>query len=349
MKTSKIFMTTLVALTMVACSNDNDWVDQSSNPDVIAPDAYASFSINIPHASKTRAVSTDPGIAAENAVKSLHVFIYDAESPNTPTVAEFTVAGGTLTQKPAGSSTWMTSQPISTKKTDKYIFAGVNLNTEIVNYITSNGLGAFSYKDFTQEITKLADQTNGFVMFNSAYPTLTPAADLYEKKSEAENNHITISVNRVTAKAAVFQSQSFVVNGGGTMTDLKFGWRNLNKKFYFIQDNRDTLSSKTIIGLIIPQKILRGEQMPSTFMLRLMCLPLFLMLRKMHSSIFRVHPMWMQQLLSVSAGYLHPLTSYLPKKIPLQLRLILKSSSIRNRRIKHSLSCGLPMVLPITL
>ena len=140
-------------------------------------------------------------------MKSLHVFIYDAESPNTPTVAEFTVAGGTLTQKPAGSSTWMTSQPISTKKTDKYIFAGVNLNAEIVNYITSNGLGAFSYKDFTQEITKLADQTNGFVMFNSAYPTLTPAA----------------------------------VNGGGTMTDLKFGWRNLNKKFYFIQDNRDAL------------------------------------------------------------------------------------------------------------
>ena len=82
MKTSKIFMTTLVALTMAACSNDNDWVDQSSNPDVIAPDAYASFSINIPHASKTRAVSTDPGIAAENTVKSLHVFIYDAESLN---------------------------------------------------------------------------------------------------------------------------------------------------------------------------------------------------------------------------------------------------------------------------
>ena len=25
------------------------------------------------------------------------------------------------------------------------------------------------------------------------------------------------------------------------MTDLKFGWRNLNKKFYFIQDNRDAL------------------------------------------------------------------------------------------------------------
>ena len=29
MKTSKILMTTLVALTMAACSNDNDWVDQS--------------------------------------------------------------------------------------------------------------------------------------------------------------------------------------------------------------------------------------------------------------------------------------------------------------------------------
>lgn len=349
MKTSKIFMTTLVALTMAACSNDNDWVDQSSNPDVIAPDAYASFSINIPHASKTRAVSTDPGIAAENTVKSLHVFIYDAESPNTPTVAEFTVAGGTLTQKPAGSSTWMTSQPISTKKTDKYIFAGVNLNAEIVNYITSNGLGAFSYKDFTQEITKLADQTNGFVMFNSAYPTLTPAADLYEKKSEAENNHITISVNRVTAKAAVFQSQSFMVNGGGTMTDLKFGWRNLNKKFYFIQDNRDALIKDYNWANYTAEDFTRGTDAINVYASADVPTSFFLMLRKMHSSIFRVHPMWMQQLLSVSAGYLHPLTSYLPKKIPLQLRLILKSSSIRNRRIKHSLSCGLPMVLPITL
>ncbi|EXY18243.1 putative lipo domain protein [Bacteroides fragilis str. 2-F-2  len=25
------------------------------------------------------------------------------------------------------------------------------------------------------------------------------------------------------------------------MENLKFGWRNLNKKFYFIQDNRDAL------------------------------------------------------------------------------------------------------------
>ena len=81
MKTSKIFMTTLVALTMAACSNDNDWVDQSSNPDVIAPDAYASFSISIPHASKTRAVSTDPGIAAENTVKSLHVLFMTQNLP----------------------------------------------------------------------------------------------------------------------------------------------------------------------------------------------------------------------------------------------------------------------------
>ena len=58
MKTSKIFMTTLVALTMAACSNDNDWVDQSSNPDVIGPDAYASVSINFTHASKRSALST---------------------------------------------------------------------------------------------------------------------------------------------------------------------------------------------------------------------------------------------------------------------------------------------------
>lgn len=152
-------------------------------------------------------------------------------------------------------------------------------------------------------------------MFNSAYPTLTPAADLYEKKSEAENNHITISVNRITAKAAVFQSQSFVVNGGGTMTDLKFGWRNLNKKFYFIQDNRDTLIKDYNWANYTAEDFTRGTDAINVYASADVPTS-FLMLRKMHSSIFRVHPMWMQQLLSVSAGYLHPLTSYLPKKSP---------------------------------
>ena len=43
MKTSKIFMTTLVALTMAACSNDNDWVDQSSNPGRNCPGCICLF------------------------------------------------------------------------------------------------------------------------------------------------------------------------------------------------------------------------------------------------------------------------------------------------------------------
>lgn len=73
------------------------------------------------------------------------------------------------------------------QKADKYIFAAVNLNTEIVDYITSNGLGAFNYKEFTQEVGKLADQTNGFIMFNENYPNITPATNLYEDKAEAEN------------------------------------------------------------------------------------------------------------------------------------------------------------------
>ena len=72
------------------------------------------------------------------------------------------------------------------QKADKYIFAAVNLNTEIVDYITSNGLGAFNYKEFTQEVGKLADQTNGFIMFNENYPNITPATNLYEDKAEAE-------------------------------------------------------------------------------------------------------------------------------------------------------------------
>ena len=100
-------------------------------------------------------------------------------------------------------------------------------------------MGAFNYKEFTQEVGKLADQTNGFIMFNENYPNITPATNLYEDKAEAEKHHISIPVSRVTAKSAVFTSPTFKVKGGGSMTDLKFGWRNLNKKFYFIQDSRD--------------------------------------------------------------------------------------------------------------
>ena len=36
------------------------------------------------------------------------------------------------------------------------------------------------------------------------YPTLTPAANLYENKAEAKSNHILISVNRIVAKSAIF-------------------------------------------------------------------------------------------------------------------------------------------------
>ena len=51
------------------------------------------------------------------------------------------------------------------KGCDKYIFTGVNPNTEIINYITSNGLGAFSYKEFAQEINKLGRPNKWIIMF----------------------------------------------------------------------------------------------------------------------------------------------------------------------------------------
>lgn len=242
MKTSKMFMAIAAIVAMASCNNDKDFVNQPDYPETA--EAYASFSISIPHASGIRSISdraTDPGTSLENNVKSLHIFIYDKESPFTPTVTKFTVDDNTLKQASDNSSQWVTTQPISTKKSDKYIFAGVNLNTEIINYITSNGLGAFSYKEFAQEINKLADPTNGFIMFNESYPNVTPASNLYENKADAESHHIFIPVNRVIAKAAVFTSPTFKVNGGGSMTDLKFGWRNLNNQFYFIQDTRNGL------------------------------------------------------------------------------------------------------------
>lgn len=243
MKTSNLCIILSTALAIAACSKDNELPEESSQgPNTGAPDAYTSISITIPHTTMTKAASsrtTDPGIIDENKVKTLHIFIYDTESPHTPTVAEFTVDDGSLASKSPNSPTWVTNKPIKTKKADKYIFAAVNLNTDMVNYIKNNGLGSFYYHEFAQEISKLADQTNGFVMFNANYPESTPAANLYNDESLAQANHMSIPVSRVVAKAAVFKANDFVVNGGGTMTDIKFGWRNLNKKFYFIQDKRN--------------------------------------------------------------------------------------------------------------
>lgn len=245
MKTSNLCITLFTALVFTACGNDNELPDSSSkDPNADAPDAYTSIAISIPHTTMTKATSSraiDPGTTDENKVRTLHVFIYDVDPPHTPTVAEFKVDDNSLTQKSPGSSTWVTNKPIKTKKADKYIFVAVNLNSDILNDITTNGLGTFNYNAFAQEVSQLADQTNGFVMFNASYPEKTPAANLYENENLAQANHISIPVSRVVAKAAVFRANDFVVNGGGNMTDIKFGWRNLNNKFYFIQDKRDVL------------------------------------------------------------------------------------------------------------
>lgn len=100
MKTSKMFITIVTALAMASCNNDKEFANQPEL-EMQVPEAYASFSISIPHTSGTRSVttrSTEPGTDAENIVKSLHIFIYDKEAPFTSTVAEFSVAANTLQQ-----------------------------------------------------------------------------------------------------------------------------------------------------------------------------------------------------------------------------------------------------------
>ena len=227
MKTSNLCMTLFAALAITACSEENEFPQESAkDPKANRPDAYTSIAINIPHTTMTKAPSgraIDSGTADENKVKTLHVFIYDTDPPHTPTVAEFTVEDNSLTPQSSGSSTWVTNKPIKTQKNDKYIFAAVNLNADMVNYITTNGLGAFSYNEFAQEISQLADPTNGFVMFNTSYPESTPAANLYEDESLALTNRMSIPVSRVVAKTAVFKANDFVVNGGGKMTDINSG------------------------------------------------------------------------------------------------------------------------------
>lgn len=241
MKTERFLLLAIAALGLVACNDDQGLLKQPSGTSAneLAPDAYAAFSIKIPGETLSKAAATDPGIAAENTIKTLYIFMYDTQSPYTPTVMSFSTTDGSLAQKSGTTNEWITTQAVRTKKVDKYIFAGVNLTQAIVDQITSKGYGAFNYQPMAQEVADLSDFTNGFVMFNAVFPSVTPATDLFDSEATALNSHLSILVDRVVAKASVGKGSRFVVNGGGEMTDLKYGWRNLNKQFYLVQQVAD--------------------------------------------------------------------------------------------------------------
>lgn len=235
MKNSLFLILTLSAALITGCSHDNDSPEDFTDSGVNTTEAFASFSIAAPaglqgKSGHTRA--TDAGNAAESTVKTLDVFIYDVASTNTITVANFNTADGSLQKTATG---WKTANAIRTLKADKYIFAGLNLTPAIVTEIKARGFGSFSYKEFAQTVSDLANADNGFVMFNAAYPAITPADKLSATKDEAEAAPLPIQVSRVVAKAAVFKGKNFVVNGGGEMQNITYGWRNINKRFYFIQ------------------------------------------------------------------------------------------------------------------
>lgn len=242
MKTIKhFFMLALAGLAFAACSNEDPVYDgkESENPNANAPDAYTAFAINIPNVPRAKAMTraSDPGTPEEYAVNTLHVFIYDADPPYTPTLAEFSVADGSLSLRPGSTSIWETNRAIKTKKADKYIFAGVNLNDAIIDEIKNRGFGVFNFHEFAQPVEEVTYGQNGFVMFNAEYPPRTMADQLYPTEAEAQNPgaHLSIPVDRVIAKTSVAKGPEFVVNGGGTMTDLTYGWRNINHAFYFVQ------------------------------------------------------------------------------------------------------------------
>ncbi len=230
-----------MAMSMLACREDDGAFTGESpatDPAELASDAYAAFSITVPNGTftkGTKAQGTDAGVAAEKLIKTLHVFIYDVQPPHYATLASFTTADGSLSQKSGSSTEWITTKSVKTKKVDKYIFAGVNLTAEILSQITSKGFGAFANREMAQTVAQLTSATDGFVMFNAAYPAVTPGANLFDSDTAASAAHLAIPVSRVVAKAAVFKGENFVINGGGQMTDIKYGWRNLNKQFYLVQ------------------------------------------------------------------------------------------------------------------
>ena len=74
------------------------------------------------------------------------------------------------------------------------------------------------------------------------------------------------------------------------MTDLKFGWRNLNKKFYFIQDSRDGIVKDYNWNSYTEQDFSRGTDAISVYGNDTPPLS-SLMLRKIRFNMYREHQM----------------------------------------------------------
>lgn len=229
-----------------SCSND----DNPGNPSDAEGNAFLSFQLNTnPAGIETRAIGYDYGTEQERKVSTVHILLYDLGNLNllhTIEIQAKTDGKSPFTGNDVAKSSDMngfTTKAIELKKQDYQLLALINAPAKIL-------ANAKAQKDHPSDYNTLQDMLNAvngvpsdfydgnkenFFMSNAGGMVTIPESAFVEEKAFAENNPVTIPVDRLLAKVLVYENTSNKIEEiklGGTLGEITWGLHVSNKQTY---------------------------------------------------------------------------------------------------------------------
>jgi len=231
MKAIKFLFTMLVAVAFASCS-DSDPKDGPGEDN--GEQGYFTLKIRgiSPYGAEARqTVTPDPGIPAERAIQSIHVYMFNHDGTGSPTVLHF---GPTEFTTNPGTGFTTLNEPIRTTVKDKWVYIGVNLNDPMRNEIGTSrfNLITVAASHPIEELANVPGQR--FVMFTDELNV--SAAQIMPTPEQANATPVPASLRRLTAKSAVYYNNTvFQGQGNFLETSVEFAWRRINNWFYYVQ------------------------------------------------------------------------------------------------------------------
>lgn len=223
---------------LTSCSNENDPGMTPPEGEKGIPTAM-SLTLNM-KGIQTRASEGAAGLDVkdftttdETALKTLHVYIYDAASGLLDQNHKLTYTDGTEGSeiKDNKDGTY-TTKALTAFTGDKKVYVGLNLTTAMTNVLAKSSLNTLKTSAVTETLTEMISTNTGFSMFS---PTATDGK--FEESQDATtvptNNKVKANVERMVAKIGVgAKTAPQKLGADGELKDLKWAVDNIGKKFY---------------------------------------------------------------------------------------------------------------------
>jgi len=218
-----LFVVCLGFIALSSCSYEDSETPPMPNSEL----QYLNVGVAIPETGlSSRAVD-------ENMVNSIHIFMFDQSDGKCASAEHYDKTEITGPTPEAKGPIW-SCEPVGTTKGDKYLVAGVNLSTSMIEKMKNLICKPDELVMFQHSIEELTAGSGGMVMFSS---TAEPLKEdfFYDTPEEAKaGKKQTIVVDRSVAKMAVFKADDMKIEGGGEYKNLLFGWGNVNNEIAYI-------------------------------------------------------------------------------------------------------------------